>query len=87
MYYDKRYNEKPDVWETIKIQGYTSKNDGIYHTPLLVSTEIEIEELAKDYLKELHSNPPIFLVARIIVGLVNKFLHWILTTMQKLNRN
>lgn len=51
MYYDKRYNEKPDVWETIKIQGYTSKNDGIYHTPLLVSTEIEIEELAKGLSK------------------------------------
>lgn len=47
MYYDKRYNEKPDVWETIKIQGYTSKSDGVYHNPLLVGTEIEIEELAK----------------------------------------
>lgn len=47
MYYDKRYNDKPDVWETVKIQGYTSKSDGVYHNPLLVSTEIEIEELAK----------------------------------------
>ena len=46
MYYDKRYNEKPNVWETVKIQGYTSKSDGVYHNPLLVSTEIEIEELA-----------------------------------------
>jgi hypothetical protein len=47
MYYDKRYNNKPDVWETVKIQGYTSKSDGVYHNPLLVGTEIEIEELAK----------------------------------------
>lgn len=47
MYYDKKYNNKPDVWETVKIQGYTSKSDGVYHNPLLVNTEIEIEELAK----------------------------------------
>lgn len=47
MYYNKKYNEKPDVWETVKIQGYTSKSDGVYHNPLLVGTEIEIEELAK----------------------------------------
>jgi hypothetical protein len=46
MYYKKQFKNKPTSSDTKKIQGYTEKATGIYHKPLIIKTEIEIEDLA-----------------------------------------
>lgn len=47
MYYGKQFNGKPDKYETCKISGYKEGKAGIYHEPLIIPTEIDIEDLAK----------------------------------------
>lgn len=46
MYNDKRYADKPSAWDTAQLQGYTSREDGIYHASTLKATDIELTELA-----------------------------------------
>ncbi|WP_455714112.1 hypothetical protein [Anaerosporobacter sp.] len=41
-----KYSKKPSGFDIVKIQGYTSKKDGVYHAPLLSQKETDIEDLA-----------------------------------------
>jgi len=47
MYYEKRFDNKPNVYETAIIQGYKDKKSGTYHEPLIIPTTIDIKDLAE----------------------------------------
>lgn len=53
----RRFNEKPDTWSLVEMQGYVRKKDGKYFPPKLIQDEIELEELAYELSNGITCKP------------------------------